>query len=299
MQRATVSTEFTPTKSTTKFMPLIDLDPNSESCIFSSLLYIQEQATKLQIRDPCVTFDQPLWLKATKIIKATKLRIVCRLGGFHTLMSFMGSLGNLMRGSGLKELLQEVYATKTVEHICSGKAYSRAIRAHFLVHSALTTLLIEIVVQNSNLDIKLVQGLYEKALNKQLDAESVKEFSESPMFNQVLQELAQTKKRLKAQSRTAALWIQYMDYVQVLKSFIFAERTSNWHLHLSSLSSMLNLFAATQRGIPSMPNVADYTCKRWRNYRKIFLGCTNSSSTGSMQYRDQGATSLASRQTSV
>ena len=36
-----------------------------------------------------------------------------------------------------------------------------------------------------------------------------------------------------------------MDYINVAKEFIYAERTSNWDIHLNVLSKMLNLFAAT------------------------------------------------------
>ena len=50
---------------------------------------------------------------------------------------------------------------------------------------------------------------------------------------------------LQARSRTAKFWLQYQRYVNVLKSFIRAERTGNWSLHLQTLSNMINLFAAT------------------------------------------------------
>ena len=36
-----------------------------------------------------------------------------------------------------------------------------------------------------------------------------------------------------------------MNYIHLMKIFIFAERRSNWELHLDALSEMLNLFAAT------------------------------------------------------
>ena len=36
-----------------------------------------------------------------------------------------------------------------------------------------------------------------------------------------------------------------MDYINVAKEFIYAERTSNWDMHPKFLSKMLNLFAAT------------------------------------------------------
>ena len=36
--------------------------------------------------------------------------VVVRLGGFHLLMFFMGAIGNIMAGSGLRELWCTIYA---------------------------------------------------------------------------------------------------------------------------------------------------------------------------------------------
>ncbi len=99
MQNAYVSSANT-CKSEVLLLPIIDLSPSDDSCMYSTLMYIQGQAKQLNIPTPCITFDQPLWLKAVEIIRAKSLNIVCRLGGFHTLMSFMGS--SVMKGSGLE-----------------------------------------------------------------------------------------------------------------------------------------------------------------------------------------------------
>ena len=55
-------------------------------------------------------------------------------------------------------------------------------------------------------------------------------------------------KRVKSaiSSRTVLLWLQYMEYVDVVKEFLCAERTSNWYLHLQAVQKMMNLFAATE-----------------------------------------------------
>ena len=45
------------------------------------------------MKDPSITFDQPLWFKALEIITAKDLKIVRTLGGFHMLMSFNRSIG--------------------------------------------------------------------------------------------------------------------------------------------------------------------------------------------------------------
>ena len=71
-------------KSTITFSPIIDLNPNDESCIYPTLLFVIEQAKRMRVPVPCVTFDQHLWLKACGIIEEGDLDIVARLGGFHT-----------------------------------------------------------------------------------------------------------------------------------------------------------------------------------------------------------------------
>ena len=109
------------------------------SCIYSTLKFVKSQSRSLGINTPVITFDQPLWIKAIKIIKVKSLHMVCMLGGFHLLMSFMGSIGSLMKSSGLEDAIEQIYAKNTVPHIISGKAISRAIRAHFLVESALVS----------------------------------------------------------------------------------------------------------------------------------------------------------------
>ena len=96
---------------------------------------------------PCITFDQPLWLKAIEISTEKSLNIVCRLGGFHTLMSFSGSIRTVMKGSGLQECLQLLYGENAVTHILSGKAVSRALKAHFLLQSALILKVITTIIQ--------------------------------------------------------------------------------------------------------------------------------------------------------
>ena len=48
------------------FLPIIDLNPTDETCIYSTLIFVSNQAGKLNIPTPCITFDQPLWVKAVQ-----------------------------------------------------------------------------------------------------------------------------------------------------------------------------------------------------------------------------------------
>ena len=48
-----------------------------------------------------------------------------------------------------------------------------------------------------------------------------------------------------SESGTAKLWVQYMNYIDVIKIFIRAKRTGNWYEHLAATLKMLNLYPAT------------------------------------------------------
>ena len=67
--------------------------------------------------------------------------MIVRLGPFHILISFLGRIGFLMAGSGLKELLELICASVAVEHMLSVKAVSRAIRSHLIIDGALNAVL--------------------------------------------------------------------------------------------------------------------------------------------------------------
>ena len=67
-------------------LPIVDLDPKNETCVYSVLLFVIEQSKRLAITTPSVTFDQQLWIIALEIITAKELQIVPLLGGFHMLM---------------------------------------------------------------------------------------------------------------------------------------------------------------------------------------------------------------------
>ena len=277
-------------KSEILFLPIIDLNPSDETCIYSVLMYIQSQAQQLNIPTPCITFDQPLWLKAVQIVKAKSLNIVCRLGGFHVMMSFMGSIGSMMKGSGLEEALESVYGPNAVTHMISGKAVSKALRGHFLVEAALVNKLILAVLpaagENNGSDtgnpneemqqdksefshyssgdmevemepigemektedkldaceVQRIHQLYQEVENKSIPVSNIAESKELLKLDECL---LKYKELLAENSRTAKLWLQYIEYVETLKLFIRAERTGNWTLHLVAVGRMMNLFAAT------------------------------------------------------
>ena len=68
--------------------------------------------------------------------------MVMKLGPFYQLMNFLECIGATMNNSGLKDIIETIYGSNTIEHIISGKAISRAIQGHMIFDSFLDGMLL-------------------------------------------------------------------------------------------------------------------------------------------------------------
>ena len=57
-------------------------------------------------------------------------------------MSFLGSIGRMIKGSGLAESFEIVYGEPTIRQMFAGKAVSQTLCGHFLVEAVLMTKLL-------------------------------------------------------------------------------------------------------------------------------------------------------------
>ena len=228
-------------KASFHFLPMVDIDPTNMSCVYSTLVFVNDQCIKYGIQ-PIVTFDQPLWMKAKLILSQEESLkdLILILGGFHTLMSFLGSICHIMKSSGLSAVLQLVFAENTVTHILSGKAYSRAVRGHFLVDGALNALLLQKVQTN-----EASQQIVECALRLFDDVSVGLSTSGQDDTIEALDKLFQQIKMDVSLTPTGKLWVQYMETVDILRSTLKAQRTGDFMLYLKSLKDMLPYFAAS------------------------------------------------------
>ena len=76
------------------------------------------------------------------------------------MMSFVGSIGSVMKGSGLEEALETAYGPNAVTQMMSGKAISRVLLGHFLVEGALVNKLMSALLP-CELESNLVCSEYE------------------------------------------------------------------------------------------------------------------------------------------
>ena len=155
------------------------------------------------------------------------------------------------------------------------KTISRAVRGHMLVDAALNTILVakayhiplptketeepkwdrastdpeiddvETDQQKQGTvdvtsDITEAKDIYDQAKLSTLSVEDVCSAGVLVRIKGKLDDLKQTMT-----TRTAMLWLQYMDTVSILQRFIKAERMANWKLHLQTVQDMLPYFAAS------------------------------------------------------
>ena len=222
--------------------PFINQDPTNPSTIYSALCFAQRLSGKHMLGICPVTFDQPLFLKALEIVIASPdLTKVCiRLGGFHLLMSYMGSIGYVIAGSGLDVLWETLYAPNTVVHMLSGHAYARALRAHIITIAALTSLLLDSHEYLETINVDKLQQIHTDLLhNSEYSTESVTDNKYVQQLSNLIDEL-ESKSAL--QSRTARLWINYLHQARLILLFLRAERTGDWKLHMYSVRKMIPLF---------------------------------------------------------
>ncbi|XP_063235988.1 uncharacterized protein LOC134538524 [Bacillus rossius redtenbacheri] len=225
-------------------VPFINLNPSNPSTIFTALCFAAEQCKKRN-QTCIVTFDQPLFLKAFEIVSSAEgssdiSKIVLRLGGFHLLMSFMGSIGRIMEGSGLESLWAAVYGQTTVNHMLNGCAYSRCIRAYTLTASAIINVMRNSFDDFQNAIIHL-ENISKQLLLQETEPE---EMLRKPDVTCTLQKLNDSLKNIQSTSRTAKLWVNLLNCIDLILQFIFAERSGNWDLHLNTTIEMLPYFHA-------------------------------------------------------
>ena len=90
--------------------------------------------------------------------------------------------------------------------------------------------------------IEKARSLFNQLMSKE---KSWVEVNDEGIWESIREFVEATKESLRKQSRTSALWLQYIEMTQILRRFIKAERTGNWELHLEALSEMLPYLAAS------------------------------------------------------
>lgn len=157
-------------------------------------------------------------------------------------MSFMGVIGHIMQGSGIKEVLAEIYASKSLEEMLNGHAYARAVRAHTLLQLTLAIIILKEVEMNDIMDADLIVNI-EHILGNTLSYNDIE--IDDGVSGALLDKFNQKLKEYEVRGPTAKLWIRYFCMVSIAKEFLKAERMRDWKAHLNCVKEMLPYFHAS------------------------------------------------------
>ena len=78
-----------------------------------------------------------------------------------------------------------------------------------------------------------------------LTREQIADVSNNDAFISMVNAILNYSKEKSIESRTAKLWLLYIEYTYIVKEFLVVKRTYNRYLHLQVLMKMINLFAAS------------------------------------------------------
>jgi len=95
--------------------------------------------------------------------------------------------------------------------------------------------------QKIDSDLECALNLFDGVLAGEISVENA---CKAEVVLRIQEQLNAYTDKLRQTSRTAQLWIQYMEMVELLRTFVKAERTGNWQLHFSTLKQMLPYFTA-------------------------------------------------------
>ncbi|GBL72771.1 hypothetical protein AVEN_127991-1 [Araneus ventricosus] len=119
----------------------------------------------------------------------------------------------------------------------SGHAYSKALRAHLLTFVVLYGKLLENSLQELNEETKCIirYAIHELIATNKTSIEDLKGNIHIKQLLDIVEEAAENGNF----SRTAQLWLQYIEQVKFILLYIQADRVGDWELHLYCIKSMM------------------------------------------------------------
>lgn len=187
-----------------------------------------------------ITFDQPLNIQARDIcewIILDEVHMVVRLRGYHLILSYMGCLGQIMAGSGIKDILSIIYAEGSIEKMLSGPWPCSSSPYHF------AAVIIAVNIWWFEKRKRWTPATFWERRFAMLHDEYWRNSFKS---NKKTERYFWTKIWNCKRGKTCKLWILYFRMVSLLNNFLAAERMRYWELHLDCIELTLPLFHAVR-----------------------------------------------------
>lgn len=144
-------------KTIAVFGPLIDSPPSHPDTVLTTLVYLERSLKSFGMKYAHITMDLQLYIVACQIQWGNPMRwksVIIHPGMMHTLMSFLGCIGFLMKGSGMEQLLTVAFGG--IANIVNGKSWTNALRAYRML---LEVLLQDLLQEGPQTDAAITEYL--------------------------------------------------------------------------------------------------------------------------------------------
>ena len=190
-----------------------------------------------------ITVDQALYCKLMEMkwrFPEFNEKLIVRLGGLHISMSFLKVIGKHMSGSGLYETWIEsgLLGEGAAELVFSGKAYSKAMRAHKITVQALWTILMPKLMSFLPENNSELHSQISSVMNDDNKIAELVSILQEEQYCKALAEFVTTE----SHNVNFKFWWQYIEMFSILLLFTRAQREGIWELHLESFTKMIPLF---------------------------------------------------------
>ena len=125
-------------KTLVVFGPMIDSLPSHPDTVLTTLVHLEKCLTTFGMQYIHVTVDLQLYQSMCLVQWSDPEQwsnLILHSGMMHTLMSFLGCIGSLMKASGLEFLISAAFGS--ISSIINGKAWTNALQAYCLIISVL------------------------------------------------------------------------------------------------------------------------------------------------------------------
>ena len=202
------------------------------------------------------TFDVPIWLKTVDLILSQRMPIIPRLGGFHSLKSYLEIFDVIFAGSGLHDIMKLIYESElAAESILNGNSHDKAIRAHFLIDAVIFQHVIPASTFTDN-ELSLMRTIILDCSKNHAGIGS----KDIPLAERFRSKIKNALAQLHNGGRTLPLWCLYHYMVDSIKIFIRAERIGDFALGLLCITNGC-FTCLQQQGIIIMPKQHAYMFK--------------------------------------
>ncbi|KAG0712618.1 hypothetical protein GWK47_018095 [Chionoecetes opilio] len=129
-------------------------------------------------------------------------------------LDMLGAIGALMDGTGLKDILREVYGEAALGHMMTGKSLQRPFRGHLLVDKCLNRMVVSEMADDDPGFAAMVEeseATYTALVNGGMTLDTV---LASETLGKIYEELRAKKMELSARSKTSQLWLNYQGLLE-------------------------------------------------------------------------------------